>query len=267
MRLYTDSFHYHCTIHQSTPNLPYLLMLHGFMGSGKVYDHLIGNLTSFCNPITIDLSGHGKTESLENSKFYTAERQVKQLNSVLQRLHFDDLYLYGYSMGGRLSFQFLASHSNLFSGAIIESSHCGIVPETDRTYRQNLDEKRAQQIEQNYWEYIEDWMKLPLFQHTPEKMKSVYKEVMKAQNPMTIAASLRGFGAGMMPSVCDKINELNLKLTLIAGELDQKYVNRMSKIHESKEHSVLHIVKDAGHRVHADQPGKLISIFKKAMNT
>lgn len=236
------------------------------MGSGKVFENLIGNLTSFCNPITIDLAGHGKTESPENAKFYSAERQVKQLYSVIQRLHFDDLYIYGYSMGGRLAFQLIASHSNLFSGAIIESSHCGITSVIAKTERQKLDEKRAQQIEQNYDEFIENWMKLPLFQHTPDQMKSVYQEVMKTQNPITIGASLRGFGAGMMPSVCDKIKELNLSVTLIAGELDQKYVDKMSEIQKSNVRSDLHIVKNAGHRVHADQPEKFVEILKEVVN-
>ncbi len=267
MHLFTDSFYYHCTIHQSNPTLPYVLMLHGFMGSDKVFDHLMDELTSFCNPITIDLAGHGKTESPEDPKFYSSERQVGQLYSVLQRLHFDDLYLYGYSMGGRLAFQLMASHSNLFSGAIIESSHCGIVSETDRSDRQKLDEKRAQQIEQDYNGFIKEWMKLPLFQHTPDPMKSVYQDVMKAQNPKTIASSLRGFGAGVMPPVCNKISELNLPLTLIAGELDHKYVNRMSKIHESNDRSDFHIIKNAGHRVHADQPEKLVETLKEVVNT
>lgn len=267
MRLYSDSFFYDCKIHQSKSHLPFLLMLHGFMGSSKVFDHLIEELTSSCNPITIDLAGHGETESPEESELYTVERQVKQLYSVIQRLQFDDLYIYGYSMGGRLTFQLVASHSNLFSGAIIESSHCGIAAEDERLDRQMMDENRAQQIERDYDGFIEDWGNLPLFQQTPKQMKSVYKKVMKAQNPQTISASLRGFGAGVMPPVCDKISEIDLPLTLIAGELDQKYVNKMSKIHRSIDQSTLEIVKNAGHRVHADQPEQLIRFLKKVMNT
>lgn len=266
MRLYTDSLYYHCAIHQSKPGLPYLIMLHGFMGSEKVFEHLLDDLFSFCNPITIDLAGHGETESPADPMLYSAERQVKQVHSIIQRLQFDNLFLYGYSMGGRLAFQLISSPPKLLSGAIIESSYCGIVTKTARTERKKLDEKRAQQIEQNFVKFIEDWMKLPLFQHTPEKMKSVYKEVMKAQNPMTIAASLRGFGAGMMPPVCDKISEIDLPLTLIAGELDQKYVNRMSEIQKSNDRSDFHIIKDAGHRIHADQPEKFVEILKEALN-
>lgn len=266
MLLYSDSFYYHCTIHQSNPDLPYLLMLHGFMGSAKVFNHLIDGLTSFCNPITIDLAGHGETESPEDPKLYSAERQIEQLHSIIQRLQFNDLYLYGYSMGGRLDFQMIASHPEVIAGAIIESSHCGILSENERADRLKLDEKRAENIEQNFETFIEKWMDMPLFQHTPDEMKSVYKKVMEAQNPKTLSASLRGFGAGVMPPVCDKLNEADLPITLIAGELDEKYVERMTEIHQQTDRSSLKIVASAGHRVHVDQPEKLIQILKSVVS-
>jgi 2-succinyl-6-hydroxy-2,4-cyclohexadiene-1-carboxylate synthase len=266
MHLFADSFYYHCTIHQSKPPLPYLLMLHGFMGSQKVFDHLVEQLSAFCNPITIDLAGHGKTESPSDPTFYSAERQVQQLHSIIRRLQFEDLYLYGYSMGGRLAFQFIASNPDLLSGSIIESSHCGIDSKAERSKRKKLDEERAQQIEQDFDKFVDEWMDIPLFQHTPDQMKSVYEKVMKAQDPKKMSASLRGFGSGTMPSVCDKISETDLPLTLIAGELDDKYVERMTAIYQPLEGSTLKIVKNAGHRVHADRPEEIINILRSTMN-
>lgn len=266
MHFFTDSFTYYCTIHQSKPHLPYLLMLHGFMGSGRVFDHLLDDLASFCNPITIDLGGHGKTKSPTDPDFYSAKRQVRQLHSILRRLQFENLYLYGYSMGGRLAFQLIASYPNLFSGVVSESAHCGIDSETERSDRQKLDKKRAQQIETNFEGFINDWMNLPLFQHTPDQMKLMYQEIMKAQNPKTLSASLRGFGAGVMPSVCDKISGLDPPITLLAGKLDEKYVRRMTEISGKADSSNIQIVENTGHRVHADQPEELITILKNAVN-
>lgn len=265
MQFYSDSFYYHATLHQSDRPLPCLLMLHGFLGSEKVFDHLIEDLKSFCNPITIDLAGHGKTESPSDPKFYTAGRQIRQLTSIIRRLKFDRLCLYGYSMGGRLAFQMLASHPDLFSGAVIESSHCGIESEDEKVSRRNLDEKRARQIETDFKNFIEDWNELSLFQHTPPKLKSVYEDIMKQQNPANMAASLRGFGAGVMPAVCDQVKKIKLPLTLIAGELDQKYVEKLTGLKDKFQSARLHIVKEAGHRVHTDQPVELIDILRNAM--
>lgn len=262
MQLYSDSFVYHCTIHQSNTSLPYLLMLHGFMGSEKVFEHLINPLASICNPITIDLAGHGQTKSSKDPKKYRAKRQINQLHSLIRRLQLNDIYLYGYSMGGRLAFQVIASHPDLFSGVVIESSHCGIDSKTERLKRQSMDEKRAQNIENDFGGFIDKWSEIPLFQHTPSHMKSVYREVMKSQDPQFMSASIRGFGAGVMPYVCDKMNGSNFSLTLIAGELDDIYVLRMKNIHKFVHGSSFDIVPNAGHRAHADQPQKLIVILR-----
>jgi 2-succinyl-6-hydroxy-2,4-cyclohexadiene-1-carboxylate synthase len=240
-------------------------MLHGFMGSGSVFDHLLDDLYAFCNPITIDLAGHGQTQSPDDSKFYTAEKQVQQLDSIIRRLQFETLFLYGYSMGGRLAFQMITTHPELFSGVIIESSHCGIESRNERSVRKVVDETRAQQIENNFEDFIENWTQMPLFQHSPDQMKTVYMREMKKQEPKKLSASLRGFGAGVMPPVCGKLTSLDLPITLIAGELDKKYVGKMSEINEKTETTHFEIVKNAGHRVHADQPKKFIQILKKAI--
>jgi len=241
-------------------------MLHGFMGSGSVFDHLLHDLYAFCNPITIDLAGHGQTGSPNEPKYYSAQRQVLQLHSIIQRLKFGNLYIYGYSMGGRLAFQMIASHPELFSGVIIESSHCGIDSKNERSERKVVDETRAQQIENNFEGFIEKWTKMPLFQHTPDQMKTVYRKEIKKQEPKKISTSLRGFGAGVMPPVCGKLNSLDLPITLIAGELDKKYVGKMSEINRKIETSHFEIVKNAGHRVHADQPEELTQILKRAVS-
>lgn len=263
MQIYADSLTYHCSLHQSDRDLPYLLMLHGFMGSSKVFDHLIEELSVFCNPITLDLAGHGRTESPKNPTFYTAERQVHQLHSIISRLQFNNLWIYGYSMGGRLAFQLLSSHPELFSGAIIESSHCGIQDEPKRSKRKIVDEERAQQIEKKISGFIDGWMNAPLFKHTPDNFKEMYEEIMRNQRYENMSASLRGFGAGVMPNVCKQIQNCKLPLHLIAGEFDQKYSDIAIKTEHSVNSACATIVEKAGHRVHTDQPVAVVSIIKR----
>lgn len=266
MQFYSDSFYYHVKLHQSDRALPYLLMLHGFLGSGAVFDHFIDDLKSFCNPITIDLAGHGKTQSPSDPEFYTTERQVNQITSIIRRLNFDSLFIYGYSMGGRLAFQLLAKDSNLFSGAVIENSHCGIEADNEKSSRQKMDEERAKQIETDFESFIEDWNNMPLFQHTPPKLKSVYRGIMKQQNPENMSASLRGFGTGVMPEVCDQIKEIDFPICLLAGGFDKKYVDIMSGLEDKFRTADLHIIEGAGHRVHTDQPKKLTLILEEVLS-
>ncbi|MCC5941692.1 MAG: alpha/beta fold hydrolase [Balneolaceae bacterium] len=266
IRLISDSVHYHCTIHKSKPKFPYLLMMHGFMGSEKVFNPLIVHLKQFCNPVTIDLSGHGQTQTPDTDGILTAERQIKQLRSILDRLSFSNLFIYGYSMGGRLAFQLLANCPEYFRGAVIESAHCGIEDEFQRKERREQDELRAHQIEENFTSFVDNWLDLPLFKHTPPKAAELYEEVIRSQHPGMMARSLREFGAGTMPFICQDL-PAELPVCLISGSLDQKYVQLQNKIAEEYPAWNHHIVDSAGHRVHADMPIEVAEIIKGAVNT
>ncbi|TVQ02094.1 MAG: alpha/beta fold hydrolase [Balneolaceae bacterium] len=263
MRIFSDSINYHCTLHQADKRLPVLLMLHGFMGSARVFKPLIEKLSFFCNPLTIDLAGHENTQTPPDAALFSAERQSAQLHSVLGRLQLERLYLYGYSMGGRLAFQLMARYPNHFSGAIIESAHCGITDESERKNRVKADYERIRIIESDFELFIENWKKHELFDNTPAEMEKLYSSVMASQKPDLMAASLRGFGAGVMPHVCDHLKESGIRLKLISGSLDETYVKRMQEIQSVNPLITLDIVEDAGHRVHAGKPAEWLRIVRE----
>lgn len=262
MRFYSDHIDYFVELHQSNNELPYLLMLHGFMGTGRAFKHIINPLKSFCNPITVDLAGHGKTKTLVGKDIFETERQVAQIQSIINRLSFENLFIYGYSMGGRLLYQLLADNPRLFTGAVVESSHCGIMDQATRDQRISIDKKWAESIRENFDEFLKKWVKLPLFSSPDISSVNEYKRILKQQNPELIARALEGFGAGVMPAVCKELQNLDLPLYLVAGEQDKKYASLTPQISEICDGSEFTIVKDAGHRVHVDQPEKLISILE-----
>ncbi len=262
MKLYTDEILYHLNIHQSDSGLPYLLLFHGFMGSSEIFQPLLPKLKPFCNPVSIDLAGHGKSVAPAGSSHFSAERQSTQIRSILERLSFSSLFIYGYSMGGRLLFQLITRYPGLIRGALFESTHCGIESPQEREDRIKLDKSRSRAILQDYDTFIDRWAELPLFKSTPVEKQHVYRSVMRKQNPQLMAASLSGFGSGVMPSVCRELQHLPTPLYLVAGEHDLKYVKRMSTIASMCSDCTFQIVKNAGHRVHTDRPEDLVQILK-----
>lgn len=261
MRCFVNDTSYYLQIHQNISELPYLILFHGFMGSGEVFSGLIDPLSEFCNPITIDLKGHGKTTTKTTPKEFEAEEQFRELHSVIDRLQLPGFFIYGYSMGGRLALQFALENPSSIKGLILESTHCGISDPEERKTRIETDEKRAQKIENDFDAFLSNWIKLPLFQGNSDA-SSEYLKIMKQQDPSLIASSLRSFGAGNMPAVCDQLSSLKLPIGFIAGEKDQKYVEKMTEIAQLCQHSELEIIDNAAHRVHVDQPEKLTQFLK-----
>ncbi|PWN07001.1 2-succinyl-6-hydroxy-2,4-cyclohexadiene-1-carboxylate synthase [Rhodohalobacter mucosus] len=267
MIAYSEGIGYNLDYRHHDSRLPVLLMMHGFMGSGAAFRQFAERLSNHCNPLLIDLAGHGHTKTPAKTELFKTSRQVSQLRSVLSRFRFEKLIGYGYSMGGRLLIQLAVKHPGLFSGLFIESSHCGLESEKQRALRRQKDEERARSIETDFQSFVDRWLDLPLFSQTPDHQKEVYRTIMLAQDPALLACSLRGFGTGSMPSVCDQLQRLRSPLYLMAGEQDRKYVHRMSAMSKNCNDCSLHIVQKAGHRAHADCPEEIINIIKHTLET
>lgn len=235
-------------------------MLHGFMGSGEVFGPMIENLMSFCNPVTIDLPGHGNSDGSEDPERYQTEKQLNDFDSILQRLNLNPLVLYGYSMGGRLALHMALEYPGYFSGIILESSTCGIISDRERKKRSGIDADRAKAIENDYSGFLKEWISLPLFncENSKEAHRSVYSSVMENQKPTFMASSLRGFGSGSMQPACGRLHSFDKPVLLLAGSKDEKFVKINRQMENEFPDAATIIVRDACHRVHLDQPEKLV---------
>ena len=265
MNIRVRGISYHFDIHQHNETLPSLVLLHGFMGSGQQFHHLIPKLKEFCNPITIDLLGHGKSEGAELHYRFSTKEQVADLSKLISEQFQIPIFIYGYSMGGRLALQLALHRPDLYKGLILESSTFGIEGETERQARQSLDARRSDAITGNFAGFLEDWIKMPLFNSgNPdptliEKMKVIQQK----QNPFWLANSLQGFGTGTMPCVRDRLGEIPIPVQLIVGEKDSKFLHINRQMEKDLRESELAVVKEAGHRVHLDQPNGLIQHLKQ----
>lgn len=248
---------------------PALLMLHGFMGSGACFDHLTGPLSEFCRPVTLDLLGHGRSGGGTSADRYRAGRQVEDLHRLIRHLDLQPLFLYGYSMGGRLALQYALRHEGRLEGLVLESANPGLREENVREDRREADGQRARAIEKDYGAFLDRWRELSLFR-SPEspgtaayrKLRESYRAVQNAQRPSRMAASLRGFGTGSMPPAWDRLPELTLPTLLLAGEGDRKYCELCSEMKKRIPGSRLEVVPGASHRVHLDRPEAYLNILQ-----
>ena len=257
MRISTPEIEYYLKIHQQQSGTPWLLMLHGFMGSGRVFNRLMPFLKSYCNPVTLDLAGHGKTGHATGDERFSTRNLVNDLDFIIGQLPNQPLYVYGYSMGGRLAFQYAALHNNKLKGLILESSTCGYHTQKEARERKRADRKRAHEIEQNFQQFLNHWRQLPLFNtgRSPDaKLIQIYKQVQEQQSNVQMARCLRGFGTGCMPLCQHRIKKVDLPVLLMAGEADKKFKAINTAMHGLLPKSDLAIVPQAGHRIHLNRP-------------
>ncbi len=250
MNIQIRGIRYHFEWHNSKEGLPVIVFLHGFLGSGEIFTSLIDNCTSFSNPVTIDLLGHGKTEGAELHYRFSSKEQIADISKLIQEQLPSPVFLYGYSMGARLALNIALHRPDLIQGLILESGTFGIEVETERQARQALDGTRADQIIGNFQDFLIEWENMDLFKH------SIYNDevatIQKKQNPYWMANSLLGFGTGTMPCLRDDLDKIAAPTLLFTGEYDSKFTRINQVMKKELEQAELVILPESGHRVHSN---------------
>ncbi len=250
---------------------PALVFLHGFMGSLTTWRDHLPAFESAYRVITVDLLGHGRSDSPADPERYRMEQCCDDLAVLFHKLGLDRLFLVGYSMGGRVAMSFAAAHPEQVSALVLESASPGLADPGERAARVVSDEVLAKQIDQEgLARFVSTWEAMPLFAsqgNLPPAVRLRLRAERLANDPGGLANSLRGLGTGLQAPLWDRLPELAVSTLLIVGELDSKFRQIAQDVATKMPHAQLATVSSAGHTVHLEQGAafdKLIQSFLAA---
>lgn len=250
-----NGVNYH--VEQSGEGMP-LVLLHGFTGSLVNWLPHIPIFSKHSRVITVDLLGHGRTDSPSDSLRYTMGNAAQDLVAIFDRLSLPPVRLLGYSMGGRLALYLAVHYPSVIESLILESASPGLETLEQRLERQRIDECLASRIEQDgIVSFVDEWEKLPLFAsqaRLPQSVLDLQRTHRLQNNPVGLANSLRGMGTGVQPSLWERLPEVGRPVLLIAGELDSKFVSIAKRMSQQIPDSRLALIPGTGHTTHLEQP-------------
>ena len=87
---------------------PPLLLVHGLMMTGEMFDPVIEHFAARHRVIVPDLRGHGRSRGLPPP--YTAAQLAADLARLLDHLGIDSAAVFGYSQGGAIAQQLALDH-------------------------------------------------------------------------------------------------------------------------------------------------------------
>jgi 2-succinyl-6-hydroxy-2,4-cyclohexadiene-1-carboxylate synthase len=245
-----------------------VILLHGFTGSKENWSNLRASLSTQYKVITLDLIGHGNTDSPVDRERYEIERVCRDLASLMEKLHIEKVHLLGYSMGGRIALAFSILYPEFIRSLLLESSSPGLESVEERNDRKRADEQLAVGIERNgIEEFIGKWENIPLFK-SQKLLPSTKQDKIRAQrlrnSPTGLANSLKGMGTGTQPSYWDKLHSLSFPVLFICGEWDEKFCLIAENMKKRMPNLSIFKVSNAGHAIHVEQPeffGKIVMEF------
>lgn len=97
-----------------------VILLHGFLENKTMWNIYVSELSKKNRIITIDLLGHGETESL--GYIQTMEENADAVHEVLSKLRIRKAILVGHSMGGYVALAFAELYPEKMKGLILLNS-------------------------------------------------------------------------------------------------------------------------------------------------
>jgi 2-succinyl-6-hydroxy-2,4-cyclohexadiene-1-carboxylate synthase len=245
---------------------PPVLLLHGFTGSSRTWASHMKFWREFTT-VAVDLPGHGKSDCPVDPDRYRMKHCIDDVLTLLDNLGIHHTAVLGYSMGGRIALH-LALHAPARLWALVlESASPGIPEASEREARCKSDAALAETIERDgIVAFVDYWQDLPLFStqaRLPDSIRQALRRQRLNNNPLGLANSLRGLGAGRQKPVLHCLKHVQVPTLLLAGELDAKYRELARQLAAVLPQSQPYFMPESGHAIHLEQPRTFATVVQR----
>jgi pimeloyl-ACP methyl ester carboxylesterase len=232
-----------------------VVLLHGFLENKTMWGNYISELSKKNRIITIDLLGHGKTESL--GYIQTMEKNADVVHEVLSKLRIRKAILVGHSMGGYVALAFAELYPENMKGLVLLNS----TSKEDSSERKKNRDRAIKAVKKDYGTFI-PFSIANLFSEDNREILSNEIEGVKIQ---ALQTPLQGIVASLEGMKVRKDREFLLHTTtypklLILGKKDP-VLNYEENLEQIKNTDVKLVTFEDGHMSSIENQPELLNVF------
>ncbi|WP_281238549.1 alpha/beta fold hydrolase [Flavobacterium praedii] len=232
-----------------------VVLLHGFLENKTMWDAYVTELSKRNRIITIDLLGHGKTESL--GYIQTMEENADVVHEVLSKLRIRKAILVGHSMGGYVALAFAELYPENMKGLVLLNS----TSKEDSPERKKNRDRAIKAVKKDY----ETFIRLSIANLFSEENREILIKEIEAVKIQALQTPLQGIVASLEGMKVRKDREFLLHTTtypklLILGKKDP-VLNYEENLEQIKGTDVELVTFEDGHMSSIENQAELLTVL------
>ena len=225
---------------------PDVVLLHGFLGSSKIFEPLVEHLEKHFSVTTVDLPGFAGSF---NVPVPPTVQELSQL--VIETIQSSDLNTYsvlGHSLGAWIALEISLQQPAILQKMILYGgSPDGFCPERFESYEKSIERIRLQGVESFAADLAAEWFQLG-------KQDPMYPLVKQAGSHSNEEAAIQHVKSWNHWKTRHQLNQINTQTLIICGDSDRSTHPDLSiEMWKSIQESQLCIIPNAGHAAHLEQ--------------
>ena len=232
-----------------------LVLIHGFLGSSKMWEPQINFFKNHFRVITPDLPGFGKSNKAKSHN--SIQSIANLLMDCLEEKKIDKFYLLGHSMGGMIVQEMAKKYGNKIVKLICYSTGPrGEMPGRFESVDQSRENLKKKGLENTAKNIAKTWF--------VRKENAKYFDIcIEAGKQTSTKAADDALIAFKNWNGVDTLKNIKNETLIVWGDQDKSYnLEQIKTLEKSIKKSKLVIFKNCAHNVHLEQPDQFNNVIK-----
>lgn len=233
---------------------PDVVLVHGYLGSGKIFEPLVEHLRHQFSVTTIDLPGSAGSYDVPVPP--TVEELSQMVVKTIQSAGIDKCSILGHSLGAWIALEISLQNPALLQKMVLYGGSAdGYCPERFETYEKSIDKLRTVGIERFSADVAAEWFRLG----KEDPLYALAIEAGRQSNETAAVSHLESWGGW---KASHRLGEVKTATLIVCGDCDRSTHPDLSiEMWKNIQNSQLFIAPNAGHIVHLE----LISEFNSVV--
>ena len=207
--------------HDGPSGSPHLLLLHGFLSSRAQWLPNLAGLTAFCQPVVVELLGHGRSPAPQAPQAYTIESYLAAFEEIRGRVGARNWYVCGQSFGAGLMIQYALRHRERVPGLIFTNSLSAMTPK-DNPEREAQQQARIEAIRTGGREGLESIRIHP--RHAKRLPEDAKRELVEDAGRISLQGVVHSWQTTSPElSIVDVLGQLPMPALLVNGRWEKRF--------------------------------------------